>query len=163
MIGVLLLALLIALEVIPYVGPSPEDLASGVEAGGQAVLTAEFEALPPWVHIWMKFQDIIMAAALFFILWRREAQIYGVGLIANHLFSFFTLPFVPVAKVGLGLIALSHWIWIVPLVVMIRAWPYLDKGTGYGAWVSIAIAQIIFSLMFDVPDGLAFLGSLLFD
>ncbi len=160
-IGVLLLALLIALEVLPYLGPSPDEIAGGAATSAQAVLTAEFEALPPWVHIWMKFQDIIMAAALFFILWQREAQIYGLALLANHLFTLFALPFLPVEKVSLDLIAFGHWIWILPLVVMVRAWPRLDKGTGYGAWVNVAIAQIIFSLIFDIPDGLSFLWSLL--
>ena len=108
----------------------------------------------------MHFQDIIMAASLFFVLWRKEAQIYAAGIIANHVFLFAVMPFVPPEKVTLGIAALSHWFWIIPLVVLVRKWPQLDIRTGYGTWVTIAIGQLIFSLIFDIPDGARFLVSL---
>lgn len=156
-------AILLWIELIPYLagagGPPPgADLA----ASGDRPLTfgEQFAALPPWVVVWMHFQDIIMAASLFFVLWRKEAQIYAAGIIANHVFLFAIMPFVPPEKVTLGIAALSHWFWIIPLVVLVRKWPQLEKRTGYGTWVSVAIAQLTFSLVFDIPDGIQFLASL---
>jgi hypothetical protein len=108
----------------------------------------------------MHFQDIIMAASLFFVLWRKEAQIYAAAIIANHVFLFAVMPLVPPEKITLGIAALSHWFWIVPLVVLVRKWPRLDIRTGYGTWATVAIGQLVFSLIFDIPDGAQFLASL---
>jgi hypothetical protein len=108
----------------------------------------------------MHFQDIIVAASLFFVLWRKEAQIYAAAIIANHVFLFAVMPFVPPEKITLGIAALSHWFWIIPLVVLIRQWPHLDKKTGFGTWATVAIGQLTFSLMFDIPDGVQFFASL---
>ena len=166
-LGIVLLigtfAILLWIELIPYLagagGPPP---AAGTAVGGDRPLTfgEQFAALPPWVVVWMHFQDIIMAASLFFVLWRKEAQIYAAAIIANHVFLFAVMPFVPPEKITLGIAALSHWFWIVPLVVLVRKWPQLDIRTGYGTWASVAIGQLVFSLIFDIPDGVQFLASL---
>ena len=156
-IGIVLFAFLLFLELLPFIG-GPR--APNAELTPQMSFGAQFAALPPWVKIWMHFQDLIVGASLIFVLWRKEAQVYGLGIIANHVFLFAAMPFVPVAKLTLGLASLSHFFWIVPLVVLIRAWPSLDKATGYGTWVTLAICQIIFSLIFDIPDGVQFLASL---
>jgi hypothetical protein len=157
-------AILLQLELIPYLtggaagGPPPVP----ADAGGGRPLTfgQQFAALPPWVVVWMHFQDIIVAASLFFVLWRKEAQIYAAAIIANHVFLFAVMPFVPPEKITLGIAALSHWFWIIPLVVLIRQWPHLDKKTGFGTWATVAIGQPTFSLMFDIPDGVQFFASL---
>ncbi len=152
-------AILLWLEVIPYVAgggpPPPSPPTDRPLSFGE-----QFAALPPWVVVWMHFQDIIMGASLFFALWRREAQIYAAGIIANHVFLFAIMPLMPPEKVTLGAAALSHWLWLIPLVVLVRAWPSLDKRTGYGTWATVAIAQLVFSLIFDLPDGAQFLLSL---
>jgi hypothetical protein len=166
-LGIVLLigtfAILLWIEVIPYLagagGPPPAP--EGPGSGDRPLSFGEqFAMLPPWVVVWMHFQDIIMAASLFFVLWRKEAQIYAAGIIANHVFLFAVMPFVPPEKITLGIAALSHWFWIVPLVVLIKKWPQLDIRTGYGTWATVAIAQLIFSLSFDIPDGVQFLASL---
>jgi len=155
--GLLLFAVLLFIELMPYLGGPPSP---GAEPTHGAVMGAAFAQLPAWVNVWMKFQDVIIAASLFFILWRKEAQIYAWGVIANHLFLFPVMPLVPIEKLTLGFAALSHYFWIIPLFVLVKAWPKLDKATGYGTWVTVAIAQLIFSLSFDIPQGAAFLLSL---
>ena len=154
--------ILLFLEVAPYLGPG--EVAATTPSAGLAERPPSFgelfAALPPWVNVWMHFQDIIMGASLFFVLWRKEAQIYAAGIIANHVFLFAIMPFIPPEKMSLAAAALSHWFWIIPLIVLVRLWPTLDKRTGYGTWVTVAIAQITFSLCFDIPDGIQFLVSL---
>lgn len=157
------LAILLQIELIPYVaGGASGDLPMSrvTDAARPLSFGEQFAALPPWVVVWMHFQDIIMAASLFFVLWRKEAQIYAAGIIANHVFLFALMPFIPPEKTTLGIASLSHWFWIVPLVVLIREWPRLDKKTGYGTWATVAIGQLVFSLAFDIPDGVQFLLSL---
>ena len=156
--------ILLQIELIPYLagagGPPPGPPAGAVPVDRPPSFGQQFAALPPWVVVWMHFQDIIMAASLFFVLWRKEAQIYAAAIIANHVFLFALMPFIPPEKITLGIAALSHYFWIIPLVVMVRKWPQLDKRTGYGTWMTVAIAQVVFSLIFDIPDGIAFLVQL---
>ena len=45
------------------------------------------------------------------------------------------------------------------LVVLIRACPGMDRQSGV-AWCTVAIAQLLFSLSFDIPDGIQFLPAL---
>lgn len=160
LIGIVAFAILLFLELLPFIGP-PGGGTSGDGPSHHAVFGMQFAALPVWVKVWMKFQDVIIAASLFFILWRKEAQIYALGIVANHIFLFALMPMVPIEKLTLGFAALSHFFWIVPLIVLLRAWPKLDKATGYGTWATVAIAQLIFSLSFDIPQGIAFLVSLI--
>lgn len=161
-IGVALLALLLVLELLSVsAGPPPGQLATGGAPPPQAVFGAQFAAVPTWVKVWMKFQDMVIGALLLFVLWRKEAQIYGLAILASHIFLFAVMPIVPIEKLTLGFASLSHFFWIIPLVVFVRAWPSLDKATGYGAWVTVAIFQIVFSLVFDIPDGIGFIMSLL--
>jgi len=167
-LGIVLLigtfAILLWLELIPYLagagGPPPPGPEAAASGDRPLSFGEQFAALPPWVVVWMHFQDIIMAASLFYVLWRKEAQIYAAGIIANHVFLFAVMPFVPPEKITLGIAALSHWFWIIPLVVLIRKWPQLDIRTGYGTWATVAIGQLVFSLIFDIPDGVEFLASL---
>lgn len=160
-IGIALLAILIFLEILQAGGPPPPGSIPEGPPPPHAVFGAKFAALPAWVNIWMHFQDIIIGALLFFVLWKKEAQWYAFAVVANHVFLFAAMPFVPIEKLDLGLAALSHYIWIIPLFFMIRAWPSLDKSTSYGLWVTVAIAQITFSLCFDLPQGAMFVASLL--
>jgi len=160
-IGTALLVLLIYLELIPVLAAHFAQAAPNPAPTAKAIFGAQFAALPDWVKIWMHFQDIIMGGILFFVLWRKEAQIYGLAVLANHIFLFIAMPFIPLEKVSLGLAALSHYFWLVPLYFFIKAWPTLDKNTGYGTWVTIAIAQIIFSLSFDLYQGAIFVLQLL--
>ena len=159
-IGLALLAFLIFLELLPYMNQASGPPPAGGEIPARAKMGALFAALPAWVNIWMHFQDIIIGASLFFVLWRKSAQIYALGVVANHVFLFALMPVIPIEKLDLGLAALSHWLWLIPLYVLIREWPKLDKASGYGTWVTIAIAQLIFSLSFDIPQGAQFLISL---
>ncbi len=162
-IGILALSLFVLLEVIPQLstmgGSPPQPSAEMAAPERFAHLGTLFADLPGWVVVWMKFQDIIMAASLLFVLWHREAQIYALSLIASHAFFFAAIPLVPAALVSLELAALSHWVWIPALAVLVRAWPRVDKRSGYGAWCAVAVAQLAFSLSFDIPDGIQLLLS----
>lgn len=72
LIGILTFAILLFLELMPHIGP-PGGAISGDGPSHHAVFGMQFGALPAWVKVWMKFQDIIIGASLFFVLWRREA------------------------------------------------------------------------------------------
>ena len=163
-IGVPCLSLLVFLEVVSFLatgdGPPPELSAAMALPDRFSYLGGQFEVLPNWVKVWMEFQDMIMAASLLFVLWHREAQIYAMSIIVSHLFVFATIPLVPTEALSLNLPALSHWLWIPALVVLVKAWPGIDKRSGYGAWCAIAIAQLAFSLFFDIPDGFQLLLAL---
>lgn len=162
-IGAVLLALLVYLELIPFLpqsGPPPALSSEMSIAERFAYFGSLFPALADWAKVWMEFQDMIMAASLLFVLWHREAQIYALAPVLSHAFAFAMLCLVPTAAISLDLAALSHWLWIPALVVLVRAWPELDKRSGYGAWCTIAIAQLVFSLCFDIPDGIQFLLAL---
>lgn len=159
-LGIILVSILLYLEFLPHIGPPPGASAFDGPPPPKAIFGALFAALPPKVVIWMHFQDMVMGATLLFVLWRREAQIYAAAIIANHVFLFAAMPFVPIEKLDLGLAALSHIFWLFPLFVFIMAWRGLDKTTGYGTWVTLAIAQITVSLFYDIPDAIAFVGKL---
>ena len=159
-LGTALFAILLYLEFLPHMGPPPGAAMPDGPPPPKAVFGAMFAALPPKVVIWMHFQDLIMGATLLFVLWRKEAQVYAAAIIANHLFLFAAMPFIPIEKLDLGLAALSHVIWLIPLFVFVMAWRGLDKATGYGTWVTLAIAQITVSLFFDIPDAIAFVNKL---
>lgn len=158
LLGVLYLALLIFMECIPYLSTPPipgEPLTHAMVFGKQ------FADLAPWVKIWMVFQDIIMASSLWFILWRKEAQVYVLAPLASHAFLFPVMPMVPIEHLTLGFAAVSHFFWIPVLIYLVRKWPSIDKNSPFGAWLTIAIAQLTFSLSFDIPQGIQFLTSLL--
>jgi hypothetical protein len=118
-----------------------------------------FAQLPGWVNVWMKFQDCIIFASIFFVFWHKPVRWYVGGVIANHIFLFALMPIVPISMLSLGLAAASHLLWIPGLIVFLRLWPSLNKSSAYGTWVTIAILQMCFSLMFDIPQGLAWLAS----
>ena len=128
-IGVALLALLVFLELIPIIGP-PGGATAGGGPSHHAVFGQQFAALPAWVKVWMKFQDVIIAGSLFFVLWRKEAQIYALGIIANHVMLFALLPQIPIEKVTLGFAALTHFCWIIPLIVLLRGVARTPEGDG---------------------------------
>ena len=82
-IGVLCFSLLVYLEIIPFLfspgsGPPPQLSVEMTAPERFDYLGILFATLPDWVKVWMKFQDIIMAASLLFVLWHREAQIYAL-------------------------------------------------------------------------------------
>lgn len=158
-IGSVFLVVLIMLELLPLLGGAP-TAPDGV-VSGPAKFGSLFSALPIWVKVWMHFQDVIIASSLFFVLWRKEAQIYALAMITSHLLFMPLLPMIPVEKIGLGLASVSHFIWVIPLIFLVKAWPKLNKKTGYGTWVTIAIGQLIFSLSFDIPQGISYLFSVL--
>lgn len=162
---IIALTLLIYMEVMPYLfsGGSPpvnvnDDLAI---AQRFPYLGMQFAALPDWAKVWMSFQDIIMGSALFFVLWHRAAQIYVASYIVSHIFIFSMVAFAPIDLLTLNLAAFSHWFWIPALFLLLKNWPNTDKRSGYGTWCTIAIAQLCFSLFFDIPDGFKFMSSII--
>lgn len=157
----LVLLLMIFIECLPFIGsgPPPMEPVQGMKFPEKnAYFGFQFAGLAPWAKVWMSIQDIIIGAGLFFVLWRKEAQIYMTAYLANHIFLFAFIALLPAAKITLGLAALSHWLWIPALYIFIKCWSGLEKNTGYKTWVTIAIAQIIFSLTFDIPEGIKFLA-----
>ena len=162
-IFIVVVLLMLMLEALPHLmagGPRPELSENMSFPEKNAIFGMQFMGISTFAKVWMAFQDIIIGAGLFFVLWRKEAQIYLSTIIASHVFLFVAIAVLPGAKLTLGLASFSHWLWIPALFVFVKAWGGLDKKTGYGTWVTIAIAQIIFSLIFDIPDGARFLLSL---
>jgi len=157
-LGLLLLGLLIFMECIPYLGGPP---ASGEAPTHAMVFGKQFAQLPPWVKIWMVFQDLIIASSLWFVLWKKEAQVYVLAPLASHAFLFPVMPMVPIESLTLGFAALSHFFWIPALIYLVWKWPTVDKNSPFGMWMTVAIAQLAFSLIFDIPQGISFLMSLL--
>lgn len=155
------LATLLYIEIIPYLSAGsvpPTQLTDGVTPAERfAYMGTLFANLPSWVKVWMHVQDVILASALFFALWHTGARFLAASVILNHILLIALVPIVPVAWVSLKLAALTHFCWIPAWLYLIRLWPRLDKKTGYGTWVSVAIAQLTFSLAFDIPDGLSLL------
>jgi len=164
----LTIGLLLFLQIMPFlrpeivVAPPLELTPESTRAEVGAFIQAQFGALPPWVKIWMYFQKLIFAAGLCFVLWKREAQIYLAGFVASHVFFILWMRAGPVEMVSLNLTAFSHWIWIPALVAFVRAWPKIENDPGYKTFVTVAIAQLVFSLSFDVPQGVGFLRGLVF-
>jgi len=157
-IGALLIIVLFILALLPNLGGPPS---TGAEPTAGAIMGQAMGSLPVYVKVWMEFQDYVIAGCLFFILWRKEAQIYALGPVLSHVVFFGLMPLVPLDKLGTGLAALSHWVWIVPLIVLVRAWRGIDLKTGFGVWSTLAIGQLTISLAFDLPEGAMFLLSLL--
>lgn len=152
---------LLYIEAIPYLSSGtvpPSELSEAMPPAERfAYMGSLFANLPPWVKVWMHFQDVILAAALFFALWHKGARFLAASVVVNHILLIVLMPLVPVAWVSLKLAALTHFCWIPAWLYLIRLWPRLDKKTGYGTWVTVAIAQLTFSLAFDIPDGLSLL------
>jgi len=157
-LGILLLALLLFMELIPFLGSPPVPGEAPTHA---MVFGKQFGQLPPWVKVWMVFQDIIIASSLWFVLFRKEAQVYAIAPLASHAFLFPVMPMVPIESLTLGFAALSHFFWIPSLIYLVWMWPNVDKGTPFGVWMTVAIAQLIFSLIFDIPQGIQFLIGLM--
>ncbi len=156
--GLLLFGVLMMLAFIN--NSPPPELIEGQETGN-AVFASQMQEIPRWVRIWMEWQHYIMASSLIFVLWHREAQIYALGPVMSHVVFGAQLALLPADLITTGIASVSHWVWLIPLVVLIRAWPSVDKRSGYGVWMTIAILQMSFSLLFDIPQGIAFLAGLL--
>jgi hypothetical protein len=158
-------AIMLYMECIPFLfagsGPPPMQASPDMTPAERfPYFGFQFASLPAWVKVWMSFQDIIIGAALFFVLFYKPAQVYLACFIASHLFVFASVALMPTELLTLKMAAFSHWLWIPGLIVLLRAWPGIDKSTAYGAWATIAIAQLVFSLIFDIPDGFQFLMGL---
>lgn len=119
-----------------------------------------FGPLPDWVKRWMGLQQFVFASSMLFALFHREARIYLMAIIASHAISFLEIAFLPVSTLGLGLVALNHWLWIPALVIMVRNWPRTETASGYAVWYAIAIFQLTFSLIFDIRDGALYLAGM---
>ena len=163
--SILLLAALLVggfMEFIPqiFAGPMPIEYAPDLTIAERfRYVGMMFAPLPEWVKRWMAVQHYIFAGSLLFVLWHKEAQVYLAAIVASHVASILEITFAPVSMLSLGLVALNHWLWIPALVVLVRAWPKLNKQSGYGMWCTIAIAQLTFSLTFDIRDGVLYLVS----
>ena len=121
----------------------------------------EFGTLPKWVSIWMGWQHFVFASALLFVIWHKEAQLYLLGLLASHAVMFTTVAFGPMNTEWLLLASFTHWLWIPALLLLLRNWISIPKNSGFWLWSTMTIGQLCFSLFFDIPDGVRFLGSLL--
>jgi hypothetical protein len=153
-------------EAAPFLAPDgapppPVELVSdSTRAEASAFLGSQFAQLPAWVQIWMHFQDVIMAGLLFFVLWQRGAQVYGLCVVASHMLVYIWVAAGPIHAISLELAAFSHWLWAPALLFFVREWSKIEGAPAYKTWVVLAIGQIVFALIFDIPDGLAFLGLL---
>lgn len=119
-----------------------------------------FAPLPDWVKRWMGLQQFVFASSMLFALFHREARIYLLAIVASHAVSFLEIAFLPVSTLGLGLVALNHWLWIPALVIMVRNWPRIEKESGFAVWYALALFQLTFSLVFDIRDGALYLAGL---
>ncbi len=156
--GVLLAAVFLLLAFVANAGmpPAPDGAPNAGQVMGQIMAN-----LPLHVKMWMEMSDYIVGGCFFFVLWRKEAQIYALGPVASHIIFFGFLPFIRVEKLSTGWPALSHWVLIVPFYVLVRTLRNVDLKTGFGVWVLLATAQMAVTLFFDIPAGAMFLYSLL--
>ena len=143
-------------------------IAAGPGTGAEGGVGDKFQhfntlmaALPDWVQHWLVVQRFIFALCLLFVIWQREAQIYLAAILVSHALSLLEIIVLPVDYMKLDLVALNHWVWIPVLIVFLWSWPKVEKLSAYGMWFLIATAQLIFSLIFDLRDGVAYLRFLL--
>ena len=137
--------------VIPTLTPdsTPEEV-------GQ-LMNAQFGSLPPWVRLWLYFWHYLMAGALLFGLWHKEAQLYTLAWLGNHLILFATMPFMPPEIMSFKYASLTLWLFIPVAVIMIKNWRTSNWPDAYRVWAGLATAQIFVAMIFDVPDGIEFL------
>jgi len=144
-----------------FAGPMPVEYAPDLTIAERfRYVGMLFAPLPEWVKRWMAVQHYIFAGSLLFVIWHKEAQAYLAGVVASHAASMLEIALAPVSSLTLGLVALNHWLWLPALVVLVRAWPRIEKQSGYGVWATLAIAQLVFSLIFDLRDGVLYILSL---
>ena len=165
-LGVAIFIVAVLVAIIVTLGPEIAGGQAPNGAGGEAPLSNNsahleelFATLPVWVTRWLAIQRIIFAGALLFVIWHREAQAYLAAIIASHVLTILEVSFLPASYFNLELLALNHWLWIPVLVLFVKNWPQIDKQSGYGTWYIIATAQLAFSLVFDVRDGIRYIAS----
>ncbi|MZR30991.1 hypothetical protein [Sneathiella litorea] len=121
---------------------------------------AAMMAMPLWVKIWLAFLMLTFLTGLVFFVWRRPIARWAAGgfilsLATGHaVFGALGLPMLS------GAISIMHVVcWTPALVLLLIKRPFLDRqeGTAYRLWSAVMTGVILFSFVFDIPDGLAYI------
>ncbi len=121
-------------------------------------MDALFGALPSYVLQWMSVQRFIMLGCLWFVIWHKEARVYMLATLLSHVISYTEIAYASVERLGLGLVSLNHLVWIPALVLLFVNRKTVDWKSPFGLWYGLALFQISFSMIFDIPDSVAYLG-----
>ena len=109
-------------------------------------------ASSPAVKIWMNWMLIVFAASLLFV-WKHPPARWATGA---FIVSMILGALIFKATSDPWLLGIGHLIAWTPLAIylflkVVRA-PGFRPGSVYGVWVSLLLATIIISLLFDVRD-----------
>jgi len=171
LLGYILAAVWLAILIFMFIPPNPELMPTVEQltnwdslAPLQRMTHAGqlFFDLPQWVVVWMGVMTLLFVIVLFYAPSRKGAQVYLVGIIISHAVSLGGIMFfMPLDTNWQHWSSFTHWSWIPAGVYLAREWPSLNKKSIYGVWSSLAIFQIVFSMIFDIPDGIRFLNQFL--
>ncbi len=167
LLGFILAVIWLAILIFMFVPPDPELMPSAEQAANWGELEPmrrlqyageQFFDVPKWVFVWLGIMTLMFVVVLFFAPTRKGAQAYLFGIIISHVVSMGGIMFfMPIDTNWQHWSSFTHWSWIPAGMYLIREWPSLDKKSFYGAWVTMAIFQIAFSMLFDIPDSFRFL------
>lgn len=84
-------------------------------------------------------QQFVLAPRRLFTLFRREARVYLLSIVASYSISFLEIAFLCLGVPGLGLIALNHWLRIPAPVIMVRNGLRIEKARGFATWSPVTL------------------------
>lgn len=121
---------------------------------------AGFMSTPLWVKIWLAFLILTFLTGLFVFAWRKPiARWAGGGFVVSALagepiFAALGLPMLS------GSISIMHVLcWTPALVLLLMKRPFLnpEEGRWYRLWSAVMTGVILFSFIFDIPEGLIYI------
>ena len=120
-----------------------------------------FAALPDWVKSWMSVQHFVFFSCAWFVIWYKQARTYLAMIVLSHALVFIEIGNFPLEYLDLELVSLNHFVWLIALYDLIKSGSSVNHNSAFGLWHKVAIFQISFSLIFDIPDGLHYLWQLI--
>ncbi len=120
------------------------------------------EAMPAYVGQWMIWLMVIGISALILSFKKIEARYIAGAYICSILAGFIVGRIVGAENYHYGSISLLHVIFWTPAVVAIlRRLKSINFKSFYGVWLILALATMIFSLVYDWRDAITYLGLIL--
>ena len=117
--------------------------------------------LPPQVRYWMIWLLLIGASSLILSFWFREARYVALAYIGAIGAGIVVPRFIGAENYVYGSISVAHALFWTPAVIAVLARKAsINFKSGYGLWLSAALATMIFSLIIDWRDAIAYLGLL---
>ncbi len=112
--------------------------------------SADMQAGPQWISLWVNFMGLVFALALPFALFRAEAR----WMLLVMLLTFPTMMWL-YSQVGyVRLLGLPHVVFWTPLVIYLwrRREKWRVRETIAGKWILLLFATMLVSLAFDYTD-----------